>query len=186
MPFVLLGIIVLMLLIGIGMYNSLIGRKNQVDNAFGAIDAILKKRHDLLPNLVEVVKRYMSHERDTLTEITAMRAKAISPDADGNTKMDIGNKISSKMGGLMVAVENYPDLKANTNFLQLQGAWNEVEEQLQAARRSYNASVTRYNNGVEMFPTSIFANMLGYQTKPVLEIPEVERENLSAKDLFEN
>ena len=180
------GIVLVFALILIGLYNSLINRKNQVDNAFGSIDALLKKRLDLLPNLVEVVKQYMKHERETLTEVTAMRAKALDPELSADAKIDLASKLGGKMGGIMVAVENYPDLKANTNFLQLQGSWNEVEEQISAARRAYNAAVTSYNNGVEMFPTNIFANMMGYKLKKVFEITEQERENISAKDLFKD
>ena len=175
-----------LIIIVIALYNSLINRKNQVENSFGAIDALLKKRLDLIPNLVETVKQYMSHEKETLTKVTEMRTKAINPDASQEDRLNLNTEIGKAMGGIMVAVENYPDLKANTTFLQLQGSWNEVEEQISAARRAYNASVTSYNNAIEMFPTNILANMMNYKRKQVFEISEEERKSVSAKELFNN
>lgn len=174
------------LLLFVFIYNSLVGKKNQVENAFASIDTMLKKRYDLIPNLVNTVKAYMNHERDTLTKITELRAKAASGGISSDEKVALDNQITKAIGGIMVAVENYPDLKANQNFLQLQGAWNEIEEQISAARRAFNASVTDYNNAVEMFPTNIFAGMMSYKRKQVFEIPEQERQNVSAKALFGN
>ncbi|MEW6534429.1 MAG: LemA family protein [Candidatus Auribacterota bacterium] len=167
------------------MYNSLVGKKNKVNNTFASIDVMLKKRYDLIPNLVAAVKNYMKHEKSTLTEITELRAKAISPNISDEEKVDLDNKITGALGGIMVAVENYPDLKANQNFLQLQGAINEVEEQISAARRAYNATVTDYNNAVEMFPTNIMASMMKYKQKPFFAIPETERANVNVNQLFE-
>ena len=180
-------LIILLLIIGIiliVLYNSLIRKKNAVENAFGAIDAMLKKRYDLLPNLVETVKQYMNYERDTLTKITEMRTRAVDSGTPSDQKIQLENQIGSAMRNIMVQVENYPDLKSNQNFLQLQGSWNETEEQLSAARRAYNSAVTEYNNAVEQFPSNIFARMMSFHEKPVLEIPEEERKNISAKDLF--
>ena len=168
----------------VALYNGLIARKNQVENVFGSTDALLKKRYDLIPNLIATVQQYMQHERGTLTEITELRAKAISGTLSDNEKIDLDNKLTKTLGGIMVAVENYPDLKANQNFLQLQAALNETEEQISAARRAYNATVTQYNNSVEMFPTSIMASMMNYQRKNVFEIPEGERKNVDVKNLF--
>jgi len=166
------------------LYNSLISKKNQVENVFGSIDALLKKRYDLIPNLVSTVKTYMQHERQTLTDITELRAKAVSGRLSDDEKVELDNRITKMLGGIMVAVENYPDLKANQNFLQLQGSLNEVEEQISAARRAYNAAVTAYNNAVEMFPTNTIASLLHYQRKKVFEISEAERENVKVEDLF--
>lgn len=179
-------IAVLVLIFGIGIYNSLISKKNQVANAFSAIDVMLKKRFDLIPNLVEVVKQYTQYEGDTLTKITELRGKALNANATEGDKLALDQQIGSAVKGLMVSVENYPDLKANTNFLNLQSTWTESEEQIAAARRNYNASVTTYNNGVMMFPGNIFAGMLGYQPMQVLETAAEERKNLSAKELFNN
>lgn len=179
-------IAVAILIIGIGIYNSLISKKNQVANAFSAIDVMLKKRFDLIPNLVETVKQYMQYEGDTLTKITALRGKALGNDVSEGEKLQLDQQIGSAVKGLMVSVENYPDLKANTNFLNLQTTWTESEEQIAAARRNYNASVTTYNNAVMMFPGNMFAGMLGYQPMAVLETAAEERKNVSAKELFNN
>lgn len=176
-----IGVLVILLVI---MYNSLISKRNQVENAFGSIDVMLKKRLDLIPNLVAAVKTYMKHESETLTKLTELRAKAISGNLSTDEKIGLNNQLNKAIGGLMVAVENYPDLKASSNFLQLQGSINEVEEQLSAARRSFNASVTDYNNKVEMFPTNLLAGMMGFKRKPVFEIPEAERKNVNVETLF--
>ena len=177
------GIVVVMAIV---LYNSLVGKKNQVTNVFASIDALLKKRYDLIPNLVNTVKTYMQHERGLLTEITDARAKAVSGQLSDNEKVDLDNKISRAMGGIMVAVENYPDLKANQNFMQLQGSLNEIEEQISAARRAYNAAVTDYNNAIEMFPTNFVASMLKYSKKNVFEISEKERQNVDVGKLFKS
>lgn len=177
-------VIAVLLIIGIGIYNSLIGKKNQVTNAFSAIDVMLKKRFDLLPNLIETVKQYTQYEGDTLTKVVELRAKANNADLTNDQKLDIDRQLSSGVKSLMVTVENYPDLKANQNFLNLQTTWTESEEQIAAARRNYNASVTDYNDAIMMFPGSIFAGMLNYQQIAVLANTEEERKNISAKELF--
>jgi LemA protein len=177
-------ITIAVLLFGIGFYNSLVGKKNQVVNAFSAIDVMLKKRFDLLPNLVEIVKQYTTYEGDTLTKITELRGKALSSNATEGDKLALDQQIGAAVKGLMVSVENYPDLKANQNFANLQSTWTESEEQIAAARRNYNSSVTAYNNAVMMFPGNMFAGMLGYEVIAVLVIPEQERQNISAKELF--
>jgi LemA protein len=179
-----IGVVVVLVLAVIIIYNSLINKKNQVENVFASIDAMLKKRYDLIPNLVSTVQTYMQHERGTLNELTELRAKAISGGLSTDEKVGLDNKLSKTLGGIMVAVENYPDLKANQNFLQLQGSLNEVEEQISAARRAYNSAVTNYNNAVEMFPTNVFASAMNYQRKQVFEISEGERQNVNVKDLF--
>ena len=179
-------IIGVIFLFGIFFYNSLIGKKNQVTNAFSAIDVMLKKRFDLIPNLVEVVKQYTTYEQGTLTKIVELRAKATSGNITPAEKAQLDSELSSSMRGLMVNIENYPDLKANTNFINLQTIWTESEEQIAAARRTYNASVTDYNNAIMMFPGSLFAGMLNFQPTQVLETAAEERKNISAKDLFNN
>mgnify|MGYP003574890597 FL=1 len=182
---IILGIIaIVVLLIGIGIYNSLIGKKNQVTNAFSVIDVMLKKRYDLIPNLVETIKQYMTYESETLTKITQMRTQGNTGSLTYAEKIQLDQQLNTAVRGVMVNVENYPDLKANTNFLNLQSTWTESEEQIAAARRTYNSAVTTYNNAVMMFPSSIFAGMLGYQSMLVLETPVEERKNISAKELF--
>jgi LemA protein len=184
MFFIAAGIIVALALMYLVLYNTLIVKKNQVTNVFGAMDALLKKRYDLIPNLVSSVKTYMEYEKGTLTQITELRAKAVSGNLSDEDKVDLENKMSKLLGSIKIAVENYPDLKANQNFLQLQAALNEVEEQISAARRAYNAVVTEYNNAVEMFPTNMVAGMMGLTQKKVFEIPEEERKAVNVGEMF--
>lgn len=179
-------IIIIGLLVGISFYNRLIAKRNQVTNAFSSIDVMLKKRFDLLPNLVETIKQYTSYEEGVLTKITELRSKAASVQLSNEEKIDLDRKIGSAVSGMMVNVENYPELKANQNFLNLQTVWTESEEQIAAARRNYNSSVTEYNNAIMMFPGSIFAGMLDYKPVAVIENTPEERQKISAKELFNN
>ncbi|ASB49837.1 LemA family protein [Alkalitalea saponilacus] len=179
-----LAIIVVLALIVILIYNGLIRRRNEVDNAYGGMDVQLKKRYDLIPNLVSTVKQYVSHEKELLEKITELRARAVSGSLNNDEKVDLDNQISGTLKGIMVAVENYPDLKANENFLNLQRTLNEVESQISAARRAYNAAVTDYNNGIQTFPGNMMAGMMKMERKEVFLIPEVERQNVNVKDLF--
>lgn len=180
----LIVIAALLLLLLVGLYNSLVRKKNDVENAFASVDVMLKKRYDLIPNLVETVKSYMKHEKTLLSEITELRTKALSGEISDEDRVVLENKITKGISGIMVAVENYPDLKASQNFLQLQGSWNEVEEQISASRRAYNAAVTSFNNGVETFPSNMMAGIMSYKRKTLFEIPDRERQNVKAKDLF--
>jgi len=183
-PFlIVVGVILLWLAIS---YNGLVGKRNEADKAFASIDTMAKKRYDLIPNLVATVQQYMQHERATLTEITEMRAKATSGKLSDDEKIELDGKLSKAVSGIMVAVENYPDLKASTNFMQLQGSLNEVEEQLSAARRFYNAAVTSYNNAIQMVPSNIVASMFNFKTKKLFEITEQERQNVDVKALFKS
>jgi LemA protein len=179
-------IVALLIIIGIlvMVYNDLVSKKNEVANAYGSIDVMLKKRYDLLPNLVAVVKTYMENEKNILLEITELRTRRFSEGIKNDEKDEIDTKIGKTMGSIMISTENYPNLKANQNFLKLQSAWNEVEEQISAARRSYNAAVTDYNSAFEMFPGNLFASSMRYSPKKVFETPENERQNISAEELF--
>jgi len=168
------------------LYNGLVAKKNKVEETESDIDVMFKKRFDLIPNLVETVKAYMTHERETLVELTELRSRAQAGGLTNEQLNALASKASRVGRGLMLQVENYPDLKASNNFLQLQASWNEVEEQLSASRRNFNAAVNSYNNGLEQFPTNIMARSMGYMRKEYIEIPEVEKENISAKDLFAN
>jgi LemA protein len=165
-------------------YNNLIGRKNQVDQAFSSIDVLLKKRWDLIPNLVAVVKNYADFEQKTLTDIARLRSQAMSSRDPGGERVEVENQISRAIGNILVAIESYPELKANNNFISLQATLNETEEQLSAARRFYNASVTDYNNAIEMFPTNLIASQLRYQLKQLFEIVPQERQNVDVGNLF--
>jgi len=176
------GIVAVMV---IGMYNMLVRKRNQVQNVFASVDAILKKRYDLIPNLVAAVQQYMKHEQETLTEVTRLRAQALSGGVSDKEKFEIDTRISQVLRGIMVAVEKYPDLKANQNFMHLQQTLTEMEEQISAARRAYNATVTVYNNAVEMFPTNMIAKLFDFDRKAVFEIPEVQRETADVHALFQ-
>lgn len=166
------------------LYNSVVGCRNAVDNAFSSIDVMLKKRADLIPNVVATVKQYMQHEAGLLERITALRAQATSPGVSANDRMVAEGQLSGALGQLRVAVENYPDLKANTNFLQLQGTLNECEEQISASRRAFNAAVLDYNNCLDKFPSNIVAGMLKFERKAFFEIPEKERVNVDVGAMF--
>lgn len=181
---IILVVVFILLVWTISMYNGLINKRNQVENVFGSMDAMLKKRYDLIPNLVSSAKEYMKHEAGVLSHITELRSKAMDPNATSDEKVAINNELSKSLNGMRIAVENYPDLKANQNFLQLQSSLNEVEEQISAARRAFNAIVTEYNNSVEMFPSNIMASMMSFKRKQVFVIEEAERQNVSVKNLF--
>ena len=172
------------ILIGILFYNNLIDRKNRVEQAESDIDVQLKKRFDLIPNLVETVKAYMKHERETLVELTELRTRYQGGGLSMAEQQELAGQVNRMGRGLMLQVENYPDLKASQNFMQLQASWNEVEAQISASRRTYNAAVKDYNNGLEQFPTNMMASRMGYQAKPYIEIREAETKNISAKELF--
>ncbi|GAB6906132.1 LemA family [Desulfosarcina cetonica] len=158
------------------LYNNLVGKKNQVATAFSSIDVLLKKRFDLIPNLTQMVKRYMKHEADVLTRVTEMRSKSLSGNMTDAETVAMDRQVSSALGQIMVAVENYPDLKASENFINLQASLNEVEEQISAARRAYNASVKDYNNALEMFPSNIVAGFMRYERKVFFEIDAREKQ----------
>ena len=176
--------LVFLLLLYIILSNRLTFRRNQADNAFASLDAYLKKRFDLIPNLVAAVQQYMGHEKSVLTEITAMRSEAMKSGLSNDEVIEINNRMNRAMRSVNVAMENYPDLKSNTNILQLQASLNEVEEQISAARRAYNASVLAFNNGVQLFPSSLIASIQGFSPKPYLETPDTERNNIDVNSLF--
>jgi LemA protein len=181
MVYVIIALVLLFLLSTVIIYNSLIRKKNDVENAFASIDVMLRKRYDLIPKIVEAVKAYMTYERELLTEITTLRVRAISHDLSNEERVIVENKLGQQLSELLVAIENYPDLKASTNFLQLQGTLNEVEEQLAASRRAFNAAVTLYNNSIEVFPSNIVASMMNYRRRTLFEIPKAMREEITAK-----
>lgn len=171
------------LLLAIILFNTLIGRKNRVNLAFSSIGVMLKKRFDLIPNLLASVKQYVEHERSLLERLTRLRAEAMAAGGNQGKRMEAENQISGALRSLFAVAENYPALRANENYLQLQAALNEVEEQLSASRRAYNAAVTDYNNGVEMFPLNLTAKLMGYTSRAWLEIPEQERQPVRIDEL---
>jgi len=168
---VILGIIVLLVLIFIAIYNSLVGLRNQVKNAWAQIDVQLKRRYDLIPNLVETVKGYKIHERETLEAVTKARnvaAGAASAGAGERSKLE--GELSSALARLLVVVEQYPDLKANQNFLALQEELTSTENKISFSRQYYNDSVLNYNNKIQMFPSNIVAGMGGFKAGEFFEV----------------
>jgi LemA protein len=174
---VIIAVLGVPLLILAVMYNLLIWRRNQVQNIFGTMDAMLKKRWDLVPNLVAAVKGYAQHEKSLFENVTQARSRAMAGQMSTNEIIQYDNAVSKLMGVFRATVENYPQLKASENFLHLQRTLNELEEQISAARRAYNAAVTDYNNAVEMFPTNIIASMFDFERKSLLEFSEQDRQN---------
>ncbi len=182
--YILIAVAVLFLFWAIGTYNGLINKKNKVEYAYSSIDVMLKKRRDLIPNLVSSVKQYMTHEKELLERITEARAGLMKDGISDKDRFNMENQLSGMLGQIKVAVENYPELKANENVMQLQASLNEVEEQISASRRAFNATVLDINNGIEMFPSSIVANFMKLERRESFEIPPEERENVNVGDLF--
>ncbi|MFH0905890.1 MAG: LemA family protein [archaeon] len=178
MMWILLGIIAVVLIICFVIYNSLIMARNNVKNAWSQIDVQLKKRYDLVPNLVETVKGYAKHEAGTLKEITEMRSQAMATN-DKELKMKANDKMGKAISGLINAVfENYPDLKASQNFLMLQEELSGIENKIAYARQYYNDSVLEYNNKLEMFPTNVFGKMFSFKIETFLEASSEEKKNV--------
>ena len=155
------GSLVLILIVVVALYNGLITRRNAAQNAFASLDANLQKRFDLIPNLVATVKGTMTHERDTLEALTRLREQ-------GNRAQNEGAS-AQLIGQIMARAEAYPDLKASANFLHLQRTLNEIEEQISASRRAFNATVADYNNAVETFPASLLASSFGFVRRDFYE-----------------
>ena len=171
MFYALLIIIAVVALLAVGLYNRLVKLRNNRENAFADIDVQLKQRLDLIPQLVEAVKAYMKHESTVLTEITKARASAI--EAKGiDEKIAADGRLSSALQGLRVAVEAYPDLKASTNFMQLQEEISDIENKLAAARRFFNSATRELNNAVETFPSNLIAGMFGFKRETMYDLAE--------------
>ena len=173
---ILLGIIVAIIVAVIGMYNSLVRLRNQVKNAWSQIDVQLKRRHDLIPNLVESVKGYAKHEKETMENLTKARSAAVSAEGVAEKSRAEG-ALSGAIDRLMLVVENYPDLKANQNFISLQEELSSTENKIAFARQNYNDQVLFFNNKIEMFPSNILAGMFNFQTGEFFELEDkAERE----------
>lgn len=165
------------------IYNSLIYKRANADNAFSGIDVQLTKRHDLLSKMIEVAKQYMKFESQTLQNIVKLRTQALQASSQ-TEKIQTENQISTELAKFNVSLENYPTLQANANFVEIQRAMNEVEEQLAAARRTFNAAVTAYNVSLETFPSSFFANILQFKPKALFVAEEYKRQDIDVKKLF--
>lgn len=177
------GIIVLLALVAIGMYNGLITLKNRVDEAWSDIDVQLKRRHDLIPNLVETVKGYAAHESATLENVIKARNEAMAAQAGGNpTEVEKAeNVLSSSLKTIFALSESYPDLKANQNFLELQRELTDTEDKIMASRRFYNGNVRDFNTKLQVFPTNLFGKMLGFAARTFFEAAESEKAPVEVK-----
>ena len=164
-------LVVVLVLIFIGLNNSMIGARNRVDEAWSGIDVQLKRRHDLVPNLVETVKGYATHERETFQKVTEARAEAMKAQGPAQAGAAEG-QLSAVLGDLRAIAENYPELRATENFQQLSRNLSELEDEIQAARRIYNSNVQAYNTKIQVFPNSMIANSRGFEEREFFEITD--------------
>jgi len=172
-----LGILIILILWAVSKYNLFIRLRNNRENAFADIDVQLKQRHDLIPQLVATVKGYASHEKETLDRIVNARSGAINARSI-DEKIFAENALTSALAGLKVTVEAYPDLKANTNFMQLQEEISDIENKLAAVRRFFNSATKELNTAIEMFPANIIAGMFGFRKEMMFDLGFQERKNL--------
>ncbi|MBT3250553.1 MAG: LemA family protein [Candidatus Marinimicrobia bacterium] len=168
---ILLVILVIVVFYVIGLYNSLIRLKNQVGNGWSQIDVQLKRRHDLIPNLIETCKGYMKHEKETLENITNARSNAMGADSISD-KSSAEGALSGSISKFMLVVENYPDLKANANFISLQEELSSTENKIAFSRQNYNDQVLFFNNKIEMFPSNIIAGSFNFKQADFFEIED--------------
>jgi LemA protein len=170
--YILAGIVVILLIVFITTYNGLVRLRNQVKNAWAQIDVQLKRRYDLIPNLVETVKGYVKHERETLEAVTNARnlAQQVSSSPSVGERSKAEGELSSALSRLLAVVENYPDLKANRNFLALQEELTSTENKISFSRQYYNDTVLTYNNKTQMFPSNIIASMTGFKSGEFFEV----------------
>ncbi|MBP8114371.1 MAG: LemA family protein [Chitinophagaceae bacterium] len=174
---IVVGILVLIVIWLVSLYNGLVRLRNRRQNAFADIDVQLRQRHDLVPQLVETVKGYASHEKELLLKVTEARTAAMAATTiDG--KIAAEQQLSSALQGLKVQVEAYPDLKANQNFLQLQEELSDIENKLAASRRFFNGATTEYNNAVEAFPGNLIARNFGFKREVMFDLGEDTRKQM--------
>ena len=178
---IIIALIIVLAIAFVGMYNSFIKLKNSCEEAFSTMDVYMKKRFDLIPNLVETVKGYAAHEKETLEKVMAAR-NGVQSAATVEEKMAQENVLTGTLKSLFAVAEAYPDLKANTNFLDLQNQLNLVEEDIANSRKYYNAVVKQFNTKCEMFPSNIIASMFHFERKPMFEVDSAEeRKNVEVK-----
>ena len=174
---IILIVIAILLIIVLTLYNNLVKAKNRVKQAKSGIDVYLNQRFDLIPNLVECVKAYSKHEQSIFTEVTNLRSAYMKQPSNIKNAENLNNK----MNQLIAVAENYPELKASEQYLNLQKTLTKLESQLQAARRIYNAEVTNYNNKLDVVPSNLIASLFGFKHAQLFEIEEYKRENISIK-----
>jgi len=183
--YIILAVVAIVIIWLIFTYNGLIRSKNRVDEAFSDIDVQLKRRYDLIPNLVETVKGYAKHESETFEKVTQARNQAMSVhDKQGASAKEMGqaeNMLTDTLKSLFALSEAYPDLKANQNFLRLQDELSDTENKIQAARRFYNNNVRDFNTKIQVFPTNLIAGMLKFGQYDYFEAGEEEKENVEVK-----
>ena len=182
--------IVAVAIIALGFYSIYVGliqKKNKVQEAFSSISVQLKKRYDLIPNILTLAGKFMEHERGLMEKVTELRTQAMSLPNDINSigkKLELDNQIKSAMGQIMVAVENYPQLKSDQTMITAMQTYNEVEEHIAAARRFYNSAVLELNNAVEIFPSSMVAAMVGVRRQEFFQVAEAETKPVNAADFL--
>jgi len=181
--FIVLGVIAVIILAVIVMYNGLIRLKNRVEESWSDIDVQLKRRHDLIPNLVETVKGYAAHEQGTLDKVIQARNMAMQAQTSGSAKQveEAENVLSGTLKSLFALSEAYPDLKANQNFLELQRELTDTEDKIQASRRFYNGNVRDFNTQIQVFPTNVIAKRLGFSEREFFAAEESEKANVQVK-----
>jgi LemA protein len=168
---IIVGIVVLLGLAVLLLYNRMVSRRNAVDNSWAQIEAALQRRHDLIPNLVESVKGYATHEKETFENVTKARSTAVSAKAPG-TQAAAEDFLTAALGRLMVVAEQYPELRATENFQQLQQQLSETEDQIQITRRVYNDTVQTYNTMIQQFPASLVANQFHFEPREFFDAPK--------------
>ena len=178
--YIIIAIIVLIVIYALALYNGFVKLNNKVKEAFSTMDVYLKKRWDLIPNIVETVKGYAKHEKDTLKEVVELRNSTYDKMSD-EEKIKTNEQLSSGINKIMALAEAYPDLKANENFKDLSKQLTKVEDDITNSRKYYNGVVRIYNNKVEMFPSNIFAGLFGYKSKAMFEASANERENVKVE-----
>lgn len=177
--YIILAVVVVIIFWLIALYNGLIRLKNRVEEAWSDIDVQLKRRYDLIPNLIETVKGYAKHEKETLEKVIKARNSAMQ--AQGAAKAGAENILSATLKSIFALSESYPDLKANQNFLQLQDELSDTENKIQAARRFYNTNVRDFNTKIQIFPNNLMADMLKFTEREFFEAGEEEKENVEVK-----
>jgi LemA protein len=178
--YIILIIIALLIIAVIGIYNSLVGKRNKVKNSWAQIDVQLKRRFDLIPNLVNTVKGYAAHEKETLEKVIEARNRFASA-ATPKQAMEANQELTQVLSRLAVVVEQYPDLKANTNFIELQKELSDTENKISFSRQFYNDVVMDYNNAIQVFPSNIIAGMFGFTQQPFFSAEENEKNNVEVK-----
>lgn len=176
MPF---GLVLLVGIIVISIYNGLVNKRNMVRNAFSTIDVMLKKRHDLIPNLVETVKGFAAHEKETFERVIELRNQARTMSLSDSGRIEIEKQIGPQVDRLIAVAESYPELRSSDQFLNLQRNLTEIEEQISAARRAYNGAVMEINNSVESFPGNVIASKFGFSRHDFFEGDSESRKSIS-------